>query len=124
MSGRSTTAVLLDAGPLIALTCYADALDLLFKPGWPVEIVDTVLKEMTRKTTPYQRARRGLRRLSQVDRADYERRPVPAEALLPTRSLMLFFSVAVAECASEFVRVASEFGTGSARRHLLPPLPR
>jgi hypothetical protein len=51
MSGGSTTAVLPDAGPLITLA-YADALDLLLKPGWPVEIVDMVLKELTRNTTP------------------------------------------------------------------------
>jgi hypothetical protein len=40
-----------DAGPLITLA-YADALDLLLKPGWPVEIVDMVLKEVTRNSTP------------------------------------------------------------------------
>jgi hypothetical protein len=51
MSGGSTTVVLPDAGPLITLA-YADALDLLFKPDWPVEIVDMVLKELTRNTTP------------------------------------------------------------------------
>jgi hypothetical protein len=53
MSGGSTTAVLPAAGPLITLA-YADALDLLFKPGWAVEIVDMVLKELTRNsnTTP------------------------------------------------------------------------
>ena len=51
MSGGSTTAVLPDAGPLITLA-YADALDLLLKPGWSVEIVDMVLKELTRNTTP------------------------------------------------------------------------
>ena len=51
MSGGSSTAMLPDAGPLITLA-YADALDLLFKPAWPVEIVDMVLKELTRSTTP------------------------------------------------------------------------
>src|SRR6185437_8648969 len=51
MSGGSTTAVLPDAGPLITLA-YADALDLLFKPGWQVEIVDMVLKGLTRNKTP------------------------------------------------------------------------
>ena len=39
MSGGSATVVLPDAGPLISLA-YAAALDLLFEPGWPVEIVD------------------------------------------------------------------------------------
>ena len=43
--------VLPDAGPLITLA-YADSLDLLLKPGWPVEIVDMVLKEVTRNKTP------------------------------------------------------------------------
>ena len=40
-----------DAGPLITLA-YADALDLLFKPGWAVQLVDMVLHEVTRNTTP------------------------------------------------------------------------
>jgi hypothetical protein len=51
MAGGSATVVLPDAGPLITLA-YADALDLLFKPDWPVEIVDMVLKELTRNATP------------------------------------------------------------------------
>lgn len=40
-----------DAGPLITLA-YADALDLLFKPGWSVALVDMVLHEVTRNATP------------------------------------------------------------------------
>jgi hypothetical protein len=40
-----------DAGPLITLA-YADALDLLLKPGWPVRVVDMVLHEVTRNATP------------------------------------------------------------------------
>ncbi len=40
-----------DAGPLITLA-YADALDLLLKPGWQVSIVDMVLFEVTRNQTP------------------------------------------------------------------------
>jgi hypothetical protein len=48
----TATAVLLpDAGPLITLA-YADALDLLFKPGWPLVLVDMVLHEITRHQTP------------------------------------------------------------------------
>ena len=43
-----------DAGPLITLA-YADALDLLLKPGWPVRMVDMVLHEVTRSTTPASR---------------------------------------------------------------------
>lgn len=47
-----TLVVLLpDAGPLITLA-YADALDLLLKPGWPVQVVDMVLHEVTRNATP------------------------------------------------------------------------
>jgi hypothetical protein len=39
MSGDKPPATVLpDAGPLITLA-YADSLDLLLKPGWPVEIV-------------------------------------------------------------------------------------
>lgn len=40
-----------DAGPLITLA-YADALDLLFKPRWPIVLVDMVLHETTRSQTP------------------------------------------------------------------------
>ena len=46
-----TPVILPDAGPLITLA-YADALDLLFKPGWPVWVVDMVLHEVTRNATP------------------------------------------------------------------------
>jgi hypothetical protein len=46
-----TILLLPDAGPLITLA-YADALDLLFKPGWSVQIVDMVLHEVTRNRTP------------------------------------------------------------------------
>lgn len=50
---RSSSAVVLlpDAGPLITLA-YADALDLLFKPGWSIALVDMVLHEVTRNVTP------------------------------------------------------------------------
>ena len=44
-------AFLPDAGPLITLA-YADALDLLFKPGWTIILVDMVLHEVTRQATP------------------------------------------------------------------------
>ncbi len=49
----TTTEIVLlpDAGPLITLA-YADALDLLFKPGWTVALVDMVLQEVTRSATP------------------------------------------------------------------------
>lgn len=40
-----------DAGPLITLA-YAEALDLLLRPGWPVWIVDMVMHEVTRNNTP------------------------------------------------------------------------
>jgi hypothetical protein len=44
-------ALLSDAGPLITLA-YANALDVLFEPGWQVMIVDMVLHELTRNATP------------------------------------------------------------------------
>jgi hypothetical protein len=44
-------ALLPDAGPLITLA-YADALDVLFAPGWRVILVDMVLHELTRNATP------------------------------------------------------------------------
>lgn len=40
-----------DAGPLITLA-YADALDLLLRPQWSVQLVDMVLHEVTRNQTP------------------------------------------------------------------------
>jgi hypothetical protein len=40
-----------DAGPLITLA-YANALDVLLKPGWPIVVVDMVLHEVTRNQTP------------------------------------------------------------------------
>lgn len=43
--------LVLDAGPLITLA-YADRLDALQAPGWPVHIVDMVLHEVTRNHTP------------------------------------------------------------------------
>lgn len=47
----ASVALLPDAGPLITLA-YADALDLLFKPRWPIVLVDMVLHELTRHQTP------------------------------------------------------------------------
>ena len=47
----ASVALLPDAGPLITLA-YANALDLLFKPGWPLVLVDMVLHEVTRHQTP------------------------------------------------------------------------
>lgn len=44
-------ALLPDAGPLITLA-HADALDLLFKPGWPIVLIDMVLHDVTRNQTP------------------------------------------------------------------------
>lgn len=51
MSSARDIALLPDAGPLITLA-YAGALDVLFKPGWTVMLVDMVLHEVTRNPTP------------------------------------------------------------------------
>ncbi|MDO9011640.1 MAG: hypothetical protein Q7U78_07500 [Gallionella sp.] len=48
---KSPIVLLPDAGPLITLA-YADALDLLLKPGWSVRMVDMVQHEVTRNATP------------------------------------------------------------------------
>ena len=48
---RTRPALLVDAGPLITLA-YANALDLLLRPGWPLRMVDMVLHELTRRDTP------------------------------------------------------------------------
>lgn len=51
MSSAKDNALLPDARPLITLA-YADALDVLLKPGWTVMLVDMVLHEVTRNQTP------------------------------------------------------------------------
>ena len=51
MPSATEVVLLPDAGPLITLA-YADALDVLFKPGWRVALVDMVLHEVTRNQTP------------------------------------------------------------------------
>lgn len=51
MPSPADIALLPDAGPLITLA-YADALDVLQKPGWSVMPVDMVLHEVTRNATP------------------------------------------------------------------------
>lgn len=51
MSTLDHVVLLPDAGPLITLA-YADALDLLETPGWPIKVVDMVLHEVTRNVTP------------------------------------------------------------------------
>lgn len=55
MKGDTTILLLPDAGPLITLA-YANALDVLFKPAWSVQIVDMVLHEVTRNKTPTSQA--------------------------------------------------------------------
>lgn len=55
MKADTTILLLPDAGPLITLA-YADALDVLFRPGWSVQIVDMVLHEVTRNQTPTSQA--------------------------------------------------------------------
>lgn len=51
MQDNAPILLLPDAGPLITLA-YANALDLLFKPAWTVQIVDMVIHELTRNQTP------------------------------------------------------------------------
>ncbi|HQS19534.1 MULTISPECIES: hypothetical protein [unclassified Acidovorax] len=51
MTTHADIVLLPDAGPLITLA-YADALDVLFRPGWEVALVDMVLLEVTRNQTP------------------------------------------------------------------------
>lgn len=51
MPADAEIVLLPDAKPLITLA-YADALDLLFKPGWTVVLADMVLHELTRNQTP------------------------------------------------------------------------
>lgn len=55
MKADTTIVLLPDSGPLITLA-YADALDVLFKPGWSVQVVDMVLHEVKRNKTPTSQA--------------------------------------------------------------------
>ncbi|MBY0572266.1 MAG: hypothetical protein K2P84_01180, partial [Undibacterium sp.] len=55
MKDNATILLLPDAGPLITLA-YADSLDVLFMPGWTVQIVDMVMHEVTRNQTPTSQA--------------------------------------------------------------------
>ena len=48
---KKTITLYPDAGPLITLA-YADALDLLFVPGWQLVLVDMIYAEVTRAQTP------------------------------------------------------------------------
>ena len=41
---------------LLMTVAYADALEVLLKPGWQVQIVDMVLHEVTRNQTPTSQA--------------------------------------------------------------------
>ena len=50
-SVKSPVVLFPDAGPLVTLA-YAEALDPLLMPGWPVQVVDMVLHEVTRNATP------------------------------------------------------------------------
>ena len=54
MAAASDIILLPDAGPLITLA-YAEALDVLSKPGWTVRLVDMVRAEVTRQETPTSR---------------------------------------------------------------------
>ncbi len=54
MASPADIILLPDAGPLITLA-YADALDVLARPGWTVKVVDMVLAEVTRQETPTSR---------------------------------------------------------------------
>lgn len=51
MATLADIVLLPDSGPLITLA-YAESLDLLFRPGWSVALVDMVLHEVTRNQTP------------------------------------------------------------------------
>lgn len=51
MERQTPIVILPDAGPLITLA-YAEGLDVLLEPGWPVQIVGMVLHELTRNHTP------------------------------------------------------------------------
>lgn len=50
-TARPVPLLLPDAGPLITLA-YAGQLELLLRPGWPVQLIDMVVEEVTRRATP------------------------------------------------------------------------
>lgn len=75
---KATIILYPDAGPLITLA-YADALDLLFVPGWQLVLVDMIYAEVTRSQTPTSAkirrwAQAGFARAGLADMADKSRR--------------------------------------------------
>ena len=75
---KKTITLYPDAGPLINLA-YADALDLLFVPGWQLVLVDMIYAEVTRSQTPTSEkirrwAQAGFARAALADTADKSRR--------------------------------------------------
>lgn len=86
MTVDPTILLLPDAGPLITLA-YADALDVLFKSGWPVQIVDMVLHEVTRNQTP----------TSQAIATWVKANKLP---VIPTKTLKRFQQMQTAEAAA------------------------
>ncbi len=75
---KKTITLYPDAGPLITLA-YADALDLLFVPGWQLVLVDMIYAEVTRSQTPSSQkicrwAQAGFAKAALADMADKSRR--------------------------------------------------
>lgn len=106
-SAASTAAgvvLLPDAGPLITLA-YADALDLLFKPGWAVQLVDMVLHEVTRNSTPTSQsidAWAGRQRLPVLTTRVFQHHARAATGATPTPRKANLGELAIQEVMSGF----------------------
>jgi hypothetical protein len=90
MTSRPQISLLPDAGPLITLA-YAEALDVLFKPGWSVTLVDMVLHEVTRNETPTSARIAAWARDNRVPMLETSiyRRHMQADAAAPARKANL-----------------------------------
>jgi hypothetical protein len=107
-SAAASVVLLPDAGPLITLA-YADALDLLFKPGWTVQLVDVVLHEVTRNATPTSQllarwARR--RRLPVLTTRTFERHVRTAVGATPAPRKANLGELAIQEVMTDFALAA------------------
>lgn len=95
-----------DAGPLITLA-YANALDLLLRPDWSVQMVDMVLHEVTRNHTPSsERIRQWAAKLPTIPTQVFQRySDAKASGAVQPRKANLG-ELAIQECMNEFAQMA------------------
>ncbi|PMS19033.1 hypothetical protein C0Z18_14480 [Trinickia dabaoshanensis] len=110
MASNKAVTLLPDAGPLITLA-YADALDLLLKPGWTVALVDMGLHEVTRNETPTSARIAAWTRANSIPilETTVYRRYKQADAASPVRKANLG-ELSIQEAMSEFGLASDQTG--------------